>query len=95
MRLIALALLVCSASCTHVQINAGTGAPVASGTSITSTSAGLQASGAGALAAVLIGATLASDGSQDPPAAPLALDREITEQDCTKPIELGANLRCK
>ena len=95
MRLIALALLVCSAACTHVQINAGTGAPVASGTSITSTSAGLHATGAGAVAAVLIGATLASDSSEGPPTAPLALDREVSEQDCTKPVELSGNLRCK
>ena len=95
MRLIALALLVCSAACTHVQLNATTGASVASGTSITSSSAGLHATGAGAIAAVLIGATLASDGSEGRPAAPLALEREVTEQDCTRPIELGANLRCK
>ena len=95
MRLIALVLLVCSAACAHMHINAATGAPVASGTSITSTSAGLHATGAGAVAAVLIGATLASDSSEGPPNAPLAVDREVSEQDCTKPVELSANLRCK
>jgi hypothetical protein len=95
MRLIALTLLGCIASCAHVQIDAGTGASVTSRTSITSTSVGLRATGAGAVAGVLIGATLASDSSELPPASPLAPDREVAEQDCTKPIELGANVRCK
>jgi hypothetical protein len=91
-RLIVLTLLGCIAACAHVQINAGSGASVTSRTSITSSSAGLRATGAGAVAAVLIGGTLASDS---PPASPLAPDREVAEQDCTKPIELGANLHCK
>ena len=31
-----------------------------------------------------------------PPPAPLAPDRRISEQDCTKPIEaLGGNLKCR
>ena len=95
MRLIALTLLGCIAACAHVQMNAGTGASVTSRTSIMSNSAGLHATGAGAVAAVLIGATLPYDSSESPPASPLPPDRDVAEQDCTKPIELGANLHCK
>jgi hypothetical protein len=31
--------------------------------------------------------------SRPPP--PLAPDREVSEQDCTKPIQFNANLRCR
>jgi len=29
------------------------------------------------------------------PPSPLAVDREVSEQDCTKPIQLTGNLRCR
>ena len=29
------------------------------------------------------------------PAPPLAADRDVSEQDCTKPIRFAGNLRCK
>ena len=36
-----------------------------------------------------------ADGFRAPPRAELDPTRPVNEQDCTRPVELGANLRCR
>jgi hypothetical protein len=66
------------------------------------TAAGLQVQGGGALTAVLVAATLVAGATQDlsdwmgtRPRSEMKPDRVIVEQDCTKPIEFAENLRCR
>ena len=107
MRAVAVVLvLVLASACTHVQIGATSNVSAAS-----TTAAGLQVQGGGALTAVLLAATLVAGATQDlreprpfrpfydwtgTRAAPeMKPDRAVSEQDCTKPIELTENLRCR
>jgi hypothetical protein len=104
MRAIALALLVLTAGCTHVQYGSSTNG------------ARVQVNGGNALGVVLVGAALAAGAVEDfreppmyptiaypsladwiwsPPPPPLAPDRAVSEQDCTKPVALTDNLRCR
>jgi hypothetical protein len=92
----AIALLLLATACSHVQVNANTGA--AAGTVVGSGSASVQMQGGGTLAAVILaGLLVAAASSADDPSKPLPMDpnRSVNEQDCTKPIQLTDNLRCK
>jgi hypothetical protein len=102
---VVLVLLLANA-CSHVQIGATGNVSAAS-----TTAAGLQVQGGGALTAVLLAATLVAGATQDlreprpfrpfydwmgtRPPAEMQPDRVIVEQDCTKPIEFSENLRCR
>src|SRR5258708_37454023 len=98
MRAVAVVLvLVLASACTHVQIGATSNVSATS-----TTAAGLQVQGGGALTAVLVGAALVAGATQDlrepqpaPGRAEMQPDRVIVEQDCTKPIEFTENLRCR
>jgi len=99
-------VLVLASACTHVQIGATSNVSAPS-----TTAAGLQVQGGGALTAVLVAATLVAGATQDlreprpfrpfydwmgaRPPAEMQPDRVIVEQDCTKPIEFSENLRCR
>jgi hypothetical protein len=94
MRAVALLLLMLCTSCTHVQY----------GSSMNGAS--VQVNGGNALGVVLLGGMLATGAVEDfrgpamdwmwssPPPA-MSPDRPVAEQDCTKPIELTGNLRCR
>src|SRR5919198_6626396 len=97
MRAIALAILC--VGCTHVHYGADVN------------SARVQVNTSNALGAVLLGAMLTAAAVEDvrepttyanfsdwiwsQPAPAMSPDRAVAEQDCTKPIELTDNLRCK
>ncbi len=104
MRAIALALLVVAAGCTHVQYGGnvnGARVQVNTGTAL----------GAVLLGGMLTAAAVEdfrepamypsisypslSGWVWTPPPPAMSPDRPIAEQDCTKPIELAGNLRCK
>jgi hypothetical protein len=94
---IVLVIPLLASACTHVQIGATSNASAAS-----TTAAGLQVQGGGALTVVLVAATLVAGTTQDlsdwmgtRPRSEMKPDRVIVEQDCTKPIELTENLRCR
>jgi hypothetical protein len=108
---IALAALL-AAGCSNTAVGVGAGVPPAPpGTSIVSGASGLTittTSGAAALAMVLtFGAIEYARNPQSfpspsalihtqPPAPELAQNRRISEQDCSKPVDLTlGNLRCK
>jgi hypothetical protein len=80
------------AGCVHADVGINSGAPPAPPASV-------QVGASGAPALVLIGAVLLITTFQQTddatPAAPMSPDRTINEQDCTKPVESGANLRCR
>lgn len=89
MRHIAIAIALLTGGCVHMQY----------GGSINGASA--QVNGGNALGAVLLGGMLTAAAVQDfrgpameaiPEMSP---DRTVAEQDCTKPIELTGNLRCR
>jgi hypothetical protein len=95
MRAIAFVLLLC-AGCTHVHY----------GSSLNGAS--VRVKGGNALGVVLLGGMLTAGAVQDfreapmladwiwsAPAPAMSPDRAVAEQDCTKPIELTGNLRCK
>jgi len=99
MRAIALALLVLAAGCTHVHYGANMNG------------ARVQVNTGNVLGAVLVGGMLAAAAAEEfrepptysslsdwiwsPPPPPLAPDRAVSEQDCTKPVALTDNLRCR
>jgi hypothetical protein len=95
----ALLLVVLCAGCAHANISASSGSPspAAAGSAQVTTSGGV-------LAVAILAGVVASTASEDwrqpggfwnrPPPA-LAPDREVTEQDCTKPIKFSGNLRCR
>ena len=100
--------LVLVAGCVHSQIsaNSNTHVPVSTvpaGTTVTSGALGLQATGSGAAAAavviitgVAISAGAGSDGTGITATPALDPARTVSEQDCTKPVDLSAgNLRCR
>jgi hypothetical protein len=87
MRAVIVFVLLLVSACTHVQIGATSNVSAAS-----TTAAGLQVQGGGALTAVLVAATLVAGATT---AGGMQPDRVIVEQDCTKPIEFSENLRCR
>src|SRR5437879_13336217 len=106
MRAAALALSILCAACTHAQYVAS----VNSGTVVNTGSAHVRVDAASPFGIALLAATIAAAVSGDlsdapgsagytdsswrqPP--PLHPDRAVAEQDCTKPIELSGNLRCR
>jgi hypothetical protein len=90
MRVAGILLLLLISGCSYMRMDAG----------------GLQVQG-GSLAVVVLGSLLiatAVDGEPRSmlftdmgtrPAPQMNPDRSISEQDCTKPIELSGNLRCR
>jgi hypothetical protein len=115
-----LVLLLTAAGCsTHSRIDASfsTGAASAAppaGTSVTTSSAGLQIHSHSLAAVVIAGMFMAAaiDHAREPrpfpsfsaafgdwfrgtPAPELDPARSISEQDCTRPIELSGNLKCR
>jgi hypothetical protein len=91
-------------ACAHAQVGVNSGPPTTAG------AAGVQVSAGAAFAAVLLTGIIATAAMQDareprasmygdwwwsPPAPPMSSDRVVTEQDCTKPIASGGNLRCR
>ena len=78
-----------------------------SGTAVSTSSGALQVQGGRPLAVVILGGLLIAnvvDGEPGPymfsdmrirPAPQMNPDRSISEQDCTKPIELSGNLKCR
>ena len=105
MRAAALASILCAA-CTHAQYVA----TVNSGTVVRTSSAQVRIDTYSPVGIALLAATIAATVSGDfadapaysglmdpiwrqPP--PLNPDRAVAEQDCTKPIELSGNLRCR
>jgi hypothetical protein len=109
-RIVALAVVL-AAGCSNTTVVVGGGAPPVSSTVVTSGATGLTVtttSGAAALALILtIGAMEYARNPQpfpnpstllspNPPAPELAANRRISEQDCSKPVDLTlGNLRCK
>lgn len=102
MRIVLAAACVLALAGCHstIQLNAARGLPQA-GTSSTGGSLDARTSSA-SFAAVLIGLGLVSatvhGGAPESPAAAPELDprRTVSEQDCTRPLDLsGGNLRCK
>jgi hypothetical protein len=85
---IVLGLLLC-AGCTHVQLNAG---------SNTGASTGVRVQG-GSAAAFIVAGAIAFSGSPEWLRGRLAPEmdpeRRVSEQDCTRPIELSGNLKCR
>ena len=93
MRHIAIALALLT-GCTHVQYGGSVNG------------ASVQVNGGNALGAILLGGMLTAVAVEDlrgpamgwsasaPPPA-MSQDRSVAEQDCTKPIELTGNLRCR
>ena len=95
----AIALAVLCVGCTHVHYGADVNG------------ARVQVNTGNALGALLLGAMLTAAAVEDvrepttyasfsdwiwsQPVPPLAVDRAVSEQDCTKPIELTGNLRCR
>ena len=106
MRALAVLLLSLVAACSHV--NYSSTVATSSGTAISLSGGGLHVQGGRPLAVVILGSALIAntvDGEPRPllfsdsmgmrPAPEMNPDREITEQDCTKPIELSGNLKCR
>jgi hypothetical protein len=110
-RLALAAAFVFTSGCSHTEVGSGN-ASATSGTVVTSGTAGLNvttSSGAAALAIVLtLGAIDYARNPQpfpspsalispaSPPAPELAVNRRISEQDCSKPLaDPYANLKCR
>ena len=104
-----MAIVALASGCSHVTVGAASG--TAAGTTVTSGAAGASistTSTATALGLVLIFGTIdymnnprpmpspSSLFMSSPPAPELAASRRISEQDCSKPVDLTlGNLRCK
>jgi hypothetical protein len=100
-----------NAGCSHTAVAVGNGAPAVAATTVATGATGfaLSASGGAAVALVLtIGAIeyinnpqpfpspMALLPANSPPAPEMAAGRRISEQDCSKPVDLTlGNLRCK
>ena len=106
MRAGAVALSILCAACTHAQYVA----TVNSGTVVHTSGAQVRIDPASPFGVALLAATIAAavsgDFSETPGYAgftdaiwrqppPMIPDRAVAEQDCTKPIELTGNLRCR
>jgi hypothetical protein len=93
MRPLALCLmLLVFGACSHVQIDARSD----SRPPVSTAGAAVHLHG-GSLAALLLAGMLIAGAAEDirNPSPVMQPDRAISEQDCTKPIELGDNLRCR
>lgn len=106
MRALSVLLLSLVAACSHVSYSSTVA--TSSGVAISSSGGGLRVQGGRPLAVVILGSALiatAVDGEPRPllysdsmgmqPAPEMDPDRAINEQDCTKPIDLSGNLRCR
>jgi hypothetical protein len=107
MRALVLFLAVAIAGCSaHTRVNSNTSAPSSGGLSVQVHSH----SAAALIVAGMVVAAAAEDAREPrpfpsfatfkdwffPPRAPeLAPDRPINEQDCTRPVELSGNLKCR
>ena len=109
MRPLALCLmLLVLGACSHVQIDARSGARTVD------SNASVHVHGGNSLAAVVLAGMLIAGAAEDlrsaqpfpsvsvfsdwmnpRPAPAMQPDRAVSEQDCTKPIELGDNLLCR
>ena len=104
----ALVLLDLCAGCAHANITASSVSPPHAAASSAQVTA--SGSFALALFVSVIASTASEDWTQpgshstssmfsgwfwSRPPPPLAPDREVSEQDCTKPIQFNANLRCR
>jgi hypothetical protein len=108
MRAIALALLIGCTACAHTQVgvnsNARTSNSVVSGVQVSGSGTFAALTIAAFLAAAaaqesreapMDRSPAFADWSWSRPAPEMHPDRVIEEQDCTKPIELSGNLRCR
>jgi hypothetical protein len=107
MHVLGIVLLVLTSGCTYTHVSYSSASTTSSGTAVSTSSGSLQVQGGRPLAFVLLGGLLiatAVDGEPRPvsfsdwgwrSAPEMNPDRAINEQDCTKPIELTENLRCK
>jgi hypothetical protein len=109
MRALGVLLLVLVTGCNHMRLDYSSAASTtSSGTAASASSGALQVQGGRPLAVVILGGLLlatAVDGDPRPllfsdtsgmrPAPEMNPDRSINEQDCTKPIELSGNLKCR
>jgi hypothetical protein len=108
MRAIALALLIGCTACAHTQVsvnsNARTSNTLASGVQVSGSGTFAAVSVAAFLAAAAAEgsreaptdrSSAFADWSWSRPAPEMHPDRVIQEQDCTKPMEVAGNLRCK
>jgi len=106
MRALAVLLLSLVAACSHV--NYSSTAATTPGIAVSSSGGGLHVQGGRPLVFIILGSALIAtgvDGEPRPlmfsdsmgmrPAPEMSPDREIAEQDCTKPIELSGNLKCR
>ena len=101
-----------AAGCSHAVVGVNSGAAVSTGTTVTSGAAGLTVSSGSLVpviaAAMIIAAGIDYSRNpqpfpspsalfvQSPPAPELAASRRVSEQDCSKPVDLSlGNLRCK
>ena len=105
----ALLLVMLCAGCAHANITATSGSPqpaTAGSAQVTSSGGALAL----AILAGVVASTASEDWTQpgayssssmlsgwfwNRPPPPLAPDREVAEQDCTKPIKFAGNLRCR
>lgn len=108
MRALVLGLLVGCTACAHTQVGLKSSArssnTVVSGVQVSGSSTFAAVTVAAFLAAAaaeqsseapIYGSPAFSDWLRSRPAPEMQPDRVIQEQDCTKPIELGRNLRCR
>jgi hypothetical protein len=108
MRAIAIAILLVVAGCGHANVNARSDARAVNSNASVQVHAG-NSFAALVLAGMLIAGAVEdirnpqpfpslsvfSDWMNPSPAPAMQPDRAISDQDCTKPIELGDNLRCR
>jgi len=86
----AFVIILLLSACSHSAVMVGNAQPVAptSGVHVNATNA--------VGAAVLIGvAATAATMSAPQPAPTMATDRDVNLQDCTQPIDMTGNLRCR
>ena len=100
MRAVGVLLLVLVTGCNHMRLDYSSGAS-------TTSSGALQVQGGRPLAVVILGGLLLATAVDGGPrsvsfsdwgwrsAPEMKPDRAISEQDCTKPIEVTENLRCR
>jgi hypothetical protein len=87
----AVLLLLLLSACSHTQMSASNAQSGATGSAQVQAANGIAAA---ILAGMLVSAAASGDGATNA-TAPMDPDREIGEQDCTKPVDLTRNLRCR
>ena len=80
-------------ACSHIELAARSD----SRPPVSSAGASLQVQGRSGFAALLFGGMLIAGAAGDQRNSPpqMEKDRVVSEQDCTRPIEPGDNLRCR